>query len=176
MEPEPHPASEPWAVVLDQLVKSGRRQGLTREDADDRAQDALLRLIKERPRPGAPPVEVRAGRTLRLAITDEARRRSRKGEVPQQRKVALDAYELQDVPADVDLDRRLRFMEAVRGVHELVGHDVVRLLMEGQAGYTEAESDTRRGLDAPSTGSLRKRISRALPEIADRITDLEGDR
>lgn len=136
----------------------------------------MLRMIKERPRPGVPPIEVRAGHSLRLAITDETRRRSRKGEVPETKKVALDAYELLEVPAEVDLDRRLRFMEAVRGVHELVGLDGVRLLMEGQAGYTEAESDTRRAVGDPSTGALRKRISRALPDIADRITDLEGDR
>jgi hypothetical protein len=61
-------------------------------------------------------------------------------------------------------------------VHETVGYDAIKLLIEGEAGYTEAESAARSAAGNPTTGALRKRIIRAAPEIAARIIhNLEGD-
>lgn len=175
MEPERQVPAEAWAELTTQLVKTARAQGLSREDAEDRAQDALLRLAGERPRPNAPPIQVRAGRPLQLAVIDEARRRLRQKEVPRATMIELDAEELREVAVEDDLVRRLRFMEVVNAVRDTVGHDAVKLLMEGEAGYTEAESDSRRAANAPTTGALRKRISRAIPDIAERITDLKKE-
>ena len=80
-------------------------------------------------------------------------------------------------PVEVDLDARIRLSELIGTVVDLVGADGMKLLLEGEAGYTEAESDERRHPGSPSTGALRKRLARAGREIAARINhDLEGDR
>jgi peptidoglycan/xylan/chitin deacetylase (PgdA/CDA1 family) len=165
---EPEPAIEPWTELTRQLRRRAHRSGVSPEDAEDRAQDALLRLVKERPRAGAPPLEVRAARALQLAEIDELRRRGRQKEIPPEVRVDLDA---------IDMEARLRLAELIAAVQEIAGPDAIKLLLEGQAGYTEAESNGRRRLGAAATGALRKRISRAAPEIAARIIhDLEGER
>src|SRR6266545_4034815 len=142
---EPEPAIEPWTDLTRQLRRRTHKAGVSPEDAEDRAQDALLRLVKERPRAGAPPLEVRAARALQLA--------------------------------EIDMEARLRLAELIAAVQEIAGPDAIKLLLESQAGYTEAESNGRRRPGAVATGALRKRISRAAPEIAARIIhDLEGER
>lgn len=183
VEPEPDLAGEmksavePWAALTTQLRRRGTKQGLGREDAEDRTQDALIRMLKERPRRDAPPLDARAARAHRLAAIDEYRRSSRLKEVPAEARVNLDADDLALIPVEVDFDARFRLAELIAAVQETVGHDAIRLLFEGEAGYTEAESNARRAPSSPTTGALRKRISRAAPEIAARIIhDLEGER
>lgn len=182
VEPEPEPvtaslAAEPWAELTAQLHRRGRAQGLTREDAEDRAQEALIRLVKERPSSDAPPVEVRAARAHRLAEITEFRTRNRRRGVPPEALVYVDDARTPELPVDIDLDARLRLSELIGAVVNLVGADGMKLLLEGEAGYTEAESDKRRNPTSPSTGALRKRLARAGREIAARINhDLEGDR
>lgn len=173
---EPEPAIEPWTDLTGQLRRRARKAGVSPEDADDRAQDALLRLVNERPRVGAPPLEVRAARALQLAEIDEQRRRGRQNEIPPDARVDLDAIELREVPVEIDMEARLRLAELIAAVQEIAGLDAIKLLLESQAGYTEAESNGRRRPGAAATGALRKRISRAAPEIAARIIhDLEGE-
>jgi hypothetical protein len=183
MEPEPspshgpEPAIEPWTDLTGQLRRRARKAGVSPEDAEDRAQDALLRLVKERPRTDAPPLDVRAGRALQLAEIDERRRRGRQKEIPSDKRVDLDASELREVPVEIDMEARLRLAELIAAVQEIAGPDAIKLLLESQAGYTEAESNGRRRPGAVPTSALRKRISRAAPEIAARIIhDLEGER
>ncbi len=173
---EPEPAIEPWTDLTHQLRHRAHRAGVSPEDAEDRAQDALLRLVKERPRVGAPPLEVRAARALQLAEIDEQRRRGRQKEIPPYARVDLDAIEPREVPVEIDMDARLRLAELIAAVQEIAGPDAIKLLLESQAGYTETESNGRRRPGAAATGALRKRISRAAPEIAARIIhDLEGE-
>ena len=182
VEPEPEPvtanvAAEPWAELTAQLQRRGRAQGLTREDAEDRAQEALIRLVKERPGSDAPPVEVRAARAHKLAEITEFRTRTRRRGVPPEALVYVDDERVPELPAEIDLDARLRLSELIGAVVDLVGADGMKLLLEGEAGYTEAESDKRRSPTSPSTGALRKRLARAGRDIAARINhDLEGDR
>lgn len=183
VEPEPdlagetNSAVEPWAALTTQLRRRGKNHGLSREDAEDRAQDALIRMLKERPRPGAPAIEARAARAHALAEVDEFRRNSREKEIPAEARVSLHADDLPEIPFSVDFDARFRLAELITAVHETVGHDAIKLLIEGEAGYTEAESAARSAAGNPTTGALRKRISRAAPEIAARIIhNLEGER
>jgi hypothetical protein len=182
VEPEPEPvsanlAAEPWAELTAQLQRRGRAKGLTREDAEDRAQEALIRLVKERPAPDAPPVEMRAARAHRLAEITEFRARNLRSAVPAEALIHLDRDNAPEIPVELDLDARIRLSELIEAVVDLVGADGMKLLLEGEAGYTEAESDQRRRPDSPSTGALRKRLARAGREIAARINhDLEGDR
>jgi hypothetical protein len=181
VEPEPNPAGggdsvEPWATLTTQLRRRGRKRGLTAEDAEDRAQEALIRMLKEPTRRSAPPAEVRAARAHRLAEIDEFRRSTRDKEIPLEVRLSFDADEVAQVPVEVDFDARLRLAEVIAAVQETVGHDAIKLLFEGEAGYTEAESNERRATGGPSSGALRKRISRATPEIVRIIHDLKGGR
>lgn len=174
---EPEPAIEPWTDLTHRLRRRARRTGVSPEDAEDRAQDALLRLVKERPRIGAPPLEVRAARALQLAEIDEQRRRGRRKEIPPDARVEMDATETREMPVEIDMEARLRLAELIDAIQEIAGPDAIKLLLESQAGYTEAESNGRRRPGAAATAALRKRISRAAPEIAARIIhDLEGER
>jgi DNA-directed RNA polymerase specialized sigma24 family protein len=157
-------------------VRTAKGKGLSVEDAEDCAQEALIRLVREKPRGDAPALGVRAGAALKLAIIDERRRASRKSEIPTGMRTDIDDDEAHAAADHVDPAARLRFMEMIEGVLDLVGPDVVRLLLEGEAGYTEIESADRAPAGSASTGALRKRLSRAVPEIAKKITDLEGDR
>lgn len=182
VEPEPEPAitnpsADPWAELTAQLQRRGRAQGLTWEDAEDRAQEALIRLVKERPTPDAPSIEVRAARAHRLAEVTEFRTRNLKRAVPPEALVHLDREHASEIPVEVDLDARIRLSELIAAVVDLAGSEGMKFLLEGEAGYTEAESDERRSPNSPSTGALRKRLARAGREIAARINhDLEGDR
>lgn len=174
---EPSSSIEPWAALTTQLRHRGKSHGLSREDAEDRAQDALVRVLKERPRRGAPTLEARAAQAHRLAEIDEFRRNGRQKEIPAEARVSLDADDLPEIPFSVDFDARFRLAELITAVQETVGHDAIKLLLEGEAGYTEAESAARSAPGSPTTGALRKRISRAAPEIAARIIhNLEGER
>lgn len=170
------PTVESWAELTVQLRRRGRRNRLSVEDAEDRAQEALVRMLRERPRHDAPPPEVRAARAYRLAEIDEFRRTSRQKEIPPEAQVSLDAAEALGAPVEVNFEARLRLAEVIAAVQEAAGLDVLTLLFEAEAGYTEAESQERRAPDVPSAGALRKRISRAAPEIARIINDLEGER
>jgi DNA-directed RNA polymerase specialized sigma24 family protein len=176
VEAERHPNGEPWSALSARLVRTARHKGLSREDAEDCAQEALFRVVREVPRPDAPGLGVRAGAALRLAMTDEFRRTSRQKAIPASKRIDIDAGEAREIPDHADPDRRMRLMEVVDAVRESAGEDAIRLVLEGEAGYTEAESGRRGPTGAPSIGATRKRLSRALPEIAKRITDLEGDR
>jgi DNA-directed RNA polymerase specialized sigma24 family protein len=174
VEAERHPSPQPWAALSARLVRTAKGKGLSPEDAEDCAQEALTRLIREKPNDDAPELDVRAGAALKLAIVDERRRATRQKEIPPAVRIDIDGDEANEVPDDVDPGERLWMMEMVADVLDLVGPDVVRLVFEGEAGYTETESSDRAPAGSPSTGALRKRLSRALPDIARRITDVEG--
>ena len=133
-EPESEPAIEPWTDLTGQLRRRARKAGVSPEDAEDRAQDALLRLVKERPRVDAPPLEVRAARALQLAEIDEQRRRGRQKEIPPDARVDLEAIELREVPVEIDMEARLRLAELIAAVQEIAGRGAIKRLLEGQAG------------------------------------------
>lgn len=60
------------------LVASARKQGLHPNDVEDVVQQALLKIWRESPRPGAPAIEIRAQRALRDIRIEFYRQRSRR--------------------------------------------------------------------------------------------------
>jgi DNA-directed RNA polymerase specialized sigma24 family protein len=171
------PADDQWRALTKQLVAVGRRRhGVPVQDAEDRAQDALLRLVRDDPDAATPPSPRYANQALRLAVADQARRDDRQMEVPRAARVSLDDSSVssaaQQVASEDEVDSRFLFMEAVEDVRAIVGHDAVELLMKSAAGWTEAEIEAARSPGSPTAGALRKRVSRAIPELAARLNKL----
>jgi len=158
-----------------QLVATGRSRGATREDAEDEAQDALVRSVRydgltEVPRPDY------AGQALRLALADAARKRSRLKAVPLEKLLSYDdpanaALAESAVSNAEDLQRRIEFMEKVEAMRSVLDDDAVEMTIKLMAGWTEAEIQAERSPSELSTGALRKQIFRALPQLTAHLLD-----
>jgi DNA-directed RNA polymerase specialized sigma24 family protein len=171
------PADDQWRALTKQLVAVGRRRhGVSPDDVEDRAQDALLRLVRDDPQAASPPSPRYANQALKLAVADEARRDARQMEVPRNARISIDdpsaSTAALQVASEDEVDSALLFMETVEDVLAIVGHDAVELSMKSAAGWTEAEIEAARSLDSPTAGALRKRVSRAIPELAARLDRL----
>jgi len=170
-------ADEGWRALTRQLVATGRRHGASLEDAEDRAQDAMLRLVRDdRAAVAAPPIQ-NAYRALQLANADASRKQSRKLEIPSRKQVSVDdpaaAVAIPDAHGDAEeTERRLAFLETTNAVKAIVGEDALEQLIKLAAGWTDAEIDAERRPEQPSAGALRKRVFRAIPQLTDRLNRL----
>jgi DNA-directed RNA polymerase specialized sigma24 family protein len=165
-------AADGWRALRRQLVASGRARGASPEDAEDRAQDAFVRLVREDASAERVPSPRNAGQALKLAEIDELRARGRLKAVPQAEVDSLDdesGRQIVDPSAEANFHRRLYFMDMVADVRSEVGDDVAEMAMKMMAGWTEAEVDANTPSGKPSTGALRKRLRRSLPQLAERL-------
>jgi hypothetical protein len=159
-----------------QQVRRARRGGMSFADAEDRAQDAALLLLKEKPRAGAPPFAIRAARAFKTAEIDDHRRNTRKKRVPAEKLEWLDSEDFAEQAVEVDLDARLRMAELAAEVSEEIGKDGIKYLLEQQAGYTDADCEQRLQPGEATPRTIRRRLNRAAPTIAAKINrTLQGD-
>lgn len=165
---------EPWRALTRQLVTSGLRRGESLQDAEDRAQDALVRLVRDDPErtQRAVPSAAFAHQALKLARVDELRRDTRISEVPSRLRVVLDdpTSAIAEPPTDADeISRRIEFMEIVDALCGIFRPEEVEMLMKQVAGWTEEQIAAALPPGSPTTGALRKRVRRAIPALAERL-------
>jgi hypothetical protein len=101
----------------------------------------------------------------------------RKLEIPPQKQISFDdpavSVAIPDAYGDPEeTERRLAFVEMTNAVRAIVGEDALEQLIKLAAGCTEAEIDAERRPGQPSTGALRKRVFRSLPQLTDRLNRL----
>jgi DNA-directed RNA polymerase specialized sigma24 family protein len=167
------PADDQWRAISKELMAVARRRAASPQDAEDRTQDAILKLVRDDPdSPGVPSLPF-AHQALKIVAFDEWRGKTRKLEVPEAVKVSLDDPLRNGaalaIPTDDDVADRLLFLEMVEDVRSIVGDEAVEMLTKMAAGWTEAEIEDERAPGAPSTGALRKRVFRAMPRLTARL-------
>lgn len=167
---------EPWRALTRQLVTSGLRRGESLPDAEDLAQDALVRLVRDDPtqaQHGVPSAAF-AEQAFKIARSDELRRRMRKSEVPPKLRVARDdptnTGAIAETITDPDaIHRRIELMELVNEVIGSLGAEEVEMVMKLAAGWTEEQVAAELPPGSPTTGALRKRVRRAIPSLTARL-------
>lgn len=176
MEPSHERSSEEWRTLSQDLVATGRRRGASLEDAEDRAQDAMLHLVRDQPDTTTAPSHAYAYQALRIANANEGRKRSRMSEIPRERIVALhdpeNAVSFTEPQSEDVSERRILFMEMVDTVRDELGSDAMRMLLKSAAGYTEAEIEAERPDGSPTTGALRKKVARSVPQLTELLKGL----
>lgn len=139
------------------LVARGRAYGLPLHDVEDLVQDALIKVLRERSRPGQPPVEIRALTALRDVRAEHFRRHSR-----ETARVSTTGDELGDSepPTGGSAFSSLDVVELCESVRRLVGTDVMTFAVLKSMGATEADVATLMGWAPRRAAAARVQLSR----------------
>jgi hypothetical protein len=120
------------------MVASVRRRGVHENDVEDVVQDALEKLLNERIRPGAPPVEARAYASLEDKRIEHLRRESRR--LPRVATLTLPAdvagRELER-PEMASADSAFQMFELRATIEAIAGPDAMRYALLNACGATE---------------------------------------
>lgn len=143
------------------MVRRARRLGVPADEIEDVVQEALLKAIRERERPGAPGLEVRAFTALRDKRAEFARARARRlrlGSPIVAERLSLEG-ELEAPGSGTEL---IELWELVR---EIAGEDAVVFALLKSLGATE--EDVARIMEWPRSRAAASRVqlSRRKPLI-----------
>jgi DNA-directed RNA polymerase specialized sigma24 family protein len=133
-------------------------------DAEDVTQEAMLRLVQEEEREGAPPLIARGLRLLRQAKIEHVRRRNRAKE-PKFHVVG------DDEPEPSRLDAALRLVELEDVIRREVGEDGLEAARGRVARETETELGSRPGWTPERAHAARRRLLRGRERLLDQLLD-----
>jgi DNA-directed RNA polymerase specialized sigma24 family protein len=137
---------------------------LRRQEAEDLAQAALEKAIRERPRAGAPPADVRALAHLHHVGVDWGRRRQTRT-----RREFQDEVDLDRIPAAADEGTLMRRVIAELS-HDL-GPEEFEFVLMRLAGFLDAEISTMSGWSERDVTRIRRRLLRSKSSIVNVIMD-----
>ncbi len=126
-------------------------------DAEDVVQNAMIRYLREAPRPDGPSEEIRAHIALKRERANYYRTRARKPEL------------LTDEPVALRSDRvepETGFAEAFLAIEQIAGADAGRLAVLRGEGHTLADAARLLHWDARRVEAARKRLERNGERIA----------
>lgn len=161
----PEPTPEELQALRTRLQRAAEhgRVPIPRADVEDVTQDALLKLVREKPNEGSPPLVVRGFVALRQAKVDYVRRRKRAKQPP---------LEVLDDQAEVArLDVELRLLELEETVRHEVGGDALEVARARQVGMTEAELAGQPGWTSQRAGAARRRLKRGADRLRAELLD-----
>lgn len=163
-------------VLRRRLVGTARRQGVAPADAEDVAQEALAKVVGERVRPGAPPMEVRAFVALRDQRIEYIRKRSRETERRSPWPVEQGSEDSLGEPVGVArVEDGFALIEAVDVVCRVVGEDSMCFAYLKAFGATERDVQEIMGWTAQRAAAARVRLSRKKGALARALLEtLEG--
>lgn len=133
-------------------------------DAEDVTQDAMLRLVQEEERKGAPPLIVRGLWLLRQAKVEHVRRRNRAKE-PKLQVIEGDGPEFAVV------DAGMRLIELKDLVQRELGADGLEAALSSMIGETEEELGRRVGWTPARAHAARRRIRRGKKRLLEQLLD-----
>lgn len=144
--------------LRDHLVRAARRRN-SAPDAEDLAQDALLRVLNEVARPGAPSLGERAMKTLKNAQIDLWRKKGRERALLE--KAAEAAIDRPEIGPDLQ-----RITEVCREIRAVVGEDAMAYaFLKTFFGATEAGVAELLGWDLNRATAARMRLARAKSRV-----------
>lgn len=153
------------SALRDRVVKAARRHA-SGPDADDRAQEVMLRLLGEVVRPGAPILEVRALAKLKDVEVDAFRKDSRQRGLLE--KAAQAAATDSVVPSSQDAYRIIEMSDQIR---EIVGDDgLAYALVKTFFKATEADVCRCLGWSSQKAAAARMRLGRNKGRITRLLT------
>jgi DNA-directed RNA polymerase specialized sigma24 family protein len=161
----PYPP-EDLAELRRRMVMAALRRGVGWDDAEDVVQEALAKLLREQPRTGAPPLQIRAFAALRDKRVEFMRARARERE----RRVqgALAGPGADDEGRGVDIpeeDARLALVEACQLVCGIAGYDAMCFAALKALGATERDVAEFMGWPAHRVAAARVRLARKKATI-----------
>lgn len=140
--------------------------GIPPADAEDVAQEAALKLVREKPRSGAPAFPIRWFAAIKQARSEYYRKRSRAKEPPLEE---LDALDTHAEPARDD--SAIRLMELHDVVRAVAGDDALDVARGRQIGMTAAELAREPGWTPQRVEAARRRLKRGTDAIIESLED-----
>lgn len=140
------------------LVARARRDRLTPDDIEDMVQEALLKVLRERTRPGQPVIEIRAYTALRDARAEFFRQRSR--DTRRLVSTTPDGQGEVVLPEHLEEGRPLDVVDTCEVVRQLAGSDVLVFAWLKSVGLTEADVAALMGWPASRAAAARIKLSR----------------
>jgi DNA-directed RNA polymerase specialized sigma24 family protein len=155
--PEP-PEPEQLSRLRGRLLRStrGASAHVPSRDAEDVVQNAMIRYLREAPRPGAPSDEIRAHMALRRERAKYYRTRERK---PEQ---LTEEPRLQSAAAGIGTGH----IEAALTIEQIAGADARRIAELRGEGHTLSDAARVLHWDARRVEAARKQIERHKDRIA----------
>jgi DNA-directed RNA polymerase specialized sigma24 family protein len=152
------PESEQLRRLRERLLRStrGAAAHVPSRDAEDVVQNAMIRYLREPPRPDAPNEEIRAHVALKRERANYFRTRQRK---PEQ---LTDEPQLTPTAAAM----RLRHIEAAVAIEQIAGADARRIAELRGEGHTLSDASRVLHWDANRVEAARKQIERHKDRIA----------
>jgi hypothetical protein len=162
MAPVPKPTHDELAALRADLVRRGAGR-VPAADIEDVAQEALLKVVREDLREGAPGLARRGGRAFKHARAEYFRRRNRAKEPP------LEALEDQ---ADIEIeDPVLRVFELEDLVRGEAGPDAVEVARARASRLTQRELGDEPGWTPQRAEAASRRLRRARRRLAEEMLD-----
>lgn len=153
--------------VRRRMVARARRRGLSRDDAEDLVQDALLKVTRQGRKPGAPGLAPRAFVALRDKQSEHMRAARRAcyrsvawAEVPE-REVAV-------------TEPRYELAEMCQMLAEIVGADAMAYVRLKAVGSTEGDIAQILGWSPQRVSTARMRLTRKRADIAKALSRSMG--
>lgn len=161
----PEPTVEELRALSADLTRAAGRGSVhvPVPDREDVAQEALLKLVQERPKETAPPLRVRAFAALRNAQVDYLRKKTRAKEP-----VLLAVENMDGISCE---DPEIRLAELRQVIEQLAGADALEIAEARMIGETEAEVGTRPGWTPQRAHAGRRQLNRMGSVIADELLD-----
>lgn len=161
----PEPTREQLEELRARLLRAAPhgRVRIPTNDVEDVTQEALVKLVREKPKDNPPPLLVRGFTALRQAKVDYVRQRNRAKEPPLE---ALDDHIEVGHP-----DAGLRLLELEEMVMWEAGPDALRFARARQAGMTEAELAAEPGWTPQRAGAARRRLQRGIDRLRNELLD-----
>jgi DNA-directed RNA polymerase specialized sigma24 family protein len=158
--PEPKPTHNDLAALRERMLPRARR-GLQDADGEDLTQEALLRLVKEKPSNSPPPLDVRAAVKVRDVRAEFFRRQDR---IPQPVEALEPAGQVSGTQ-----EAQLAVIELLDVVERIAGPDAVEYAIWKTQGMTDADVSSQPGWDDQRTARARKRLARQREKLANQI-------
>lgn len=167
----PYPP-ENLAELRRRMVTAALRHGVGWDDVEDVVQEALAKLLREQPRRGAPPVQIRAFAALRDKRVEfmrvQARERKRRVQGAPAGPGADDEGRGVDIPQE---DARLALVEACQLVCGIAGYDAMCFAALKGLGATERDVSEFMGWSAQRVAAARVRLARKKATITQALLE-----
>jgi len=161
----PEPTPDELKALTERLTRAAATGEISipRADREDVAQEAMLRLVRERPNPTPPPLVARGLRALSLAKIDYVRRKNRAKEP------VLEVIEnVEDLSRE---DAEMRLVELRQSICRDVDADALAVAEARAVGMTEAEIARQDGWTSERAHSAKRRLRRAQPRLRRSLLD-----